>query len=163
LLGARIPERFTYRVHDLGEFMEALMQQFTRWYNSKNDRTVTLWEERYKSVIVEDGIAAKMMAAYIDLNPVRAALVADPAGERELKVKRKGYHGEQQFLFGMGGKRRAASTAGLFRGSGTAARRVSHPPRRARHQLLGFFGSVAQPQDASATHREESGCTPTSG
>jgi len=78
----RIHERFTYRMHDLGEFMKALLQRFTRWYNSKNDRTGTLWEERYKSVIVEDGLAAKTMAAYIDLNPVRAGMVADPADYR---------------------------------------------------------------------------------
>jgi len=78
----RIHERFTYRMHDLGEFMKALLQRFTRWYNSKNQRTGTLWEQRYKSVIVEDGQAAKTMAAYIDLNPVRAGMVADPADYR---------------------------------------------------------------------------------
>jgi hypothetical protein len=33
-------------------------------------------------VIVESGIAARTMAAYIDLNPVRAGMVADPAGYR---------------------------------------------------------------------------------
>jgi REP element-mobilizing transposase RayT len=78
----RIHERFTYRMHDLSEFMKVLLQRFTRWYNSKNDRTGTLWEERYKSVIVEDGIAAQTMAAYIDLNPVRAGMVVDPADYR---------------------------------------------------------------------------------
>jgi hypothetical protein len=41
-----------------------------------------LWEERFKSVIVESGIAARTMAAYIDLNPVRAGMVADPAEYR---------------------------------------------------------------------------------
>jgi hypothetical protein len=33
-------------------------------------------------VIVESGIAARTIAAYIDLNPVRAGMVADPAGYR---------------------------------------------------------------------------------
>jgi putative transposase len=33
-------------------------------------------------VIVEDGVAARTMAAYIDLNPVRAGIVADPADYR---------------------------------------------------------------------------------
>jgi hypothetical protein len=41
-----------------------------------------LWEDRFKSVIVEDGVAAKTMAAYIDLNPVRAGIVKDPAQYR---------------------------------------------------------------------------------
>jgi hypothetical protein len=41
-----------------------------------------LWEDRFKSVIVEDGVAARTMAAYIDLNPVRAGMVKDPAEYR---------------------------------------------------------------------------------
>jgi REP element-mobilizing transposase RayT len=79
---ARIHERYSYRMHDLGEFMKTLLQRFTRWYNAKNERTGTLWESRFKSVLVEDGVAAKTMAAYIDLNPVRAGMVVDPADYR---------------------------------------------------------------------------------
>ncbi len=78
----RIHERFTYRMHDLGEFMKTLLQRFTRWFNAKHERTGTLWESRFKSVLVEEGIAAKTMAAYIDLNPVRAGMVTDPAAYR---------------------------------------------------------------------------------
>ena len=78
----RIHERFTYRMHDLGEFMKTLLQRMTRWFNARHKRTGTLWEGRFKSVLVEDGIAAQTMAAYIDLNPVRAGMVADPAEYR---------------------------------------------------------------------------------
>jgi putative transposase len=74
--------RFTYRMHDLSEFMKTLLQRFTRWFNRTHDRTGTLWEQRYKSVIVESGDAARTMAAYIDLNPVRAGMVSDPADYR---------------------------------------------------------------------------------
>ncbi len=42
----------------------------------------TLWEGRFKSVLVEEGVAARAMAAYIDLNPVRAGMVTDPADYR---------------------------------------------------------------------------------
>ncbi len=79
---AEIHARFTYRMHDLSEFMKTLLQRFTRWFNRTHERSGTLWEERYKSVIVESGIAARTMAAYIDLNPVRAGMVADPAEYR---------------------------------------------------------------------------------
>jgi REP element-mobilizing transposase RayT len=79
---AEIHSRFTYRMHDLSEFMKTLLQRFTRWFNREHQRTGTLWEQRYKSVIVESGIAARTMAAYIDLNPVRAGMVADPAEYR---------------------------------------------------------------------------------
>ena len=79
---AEIHARFTYRMHDLSEFMKTLLQRFTRWFNREHNRRGTLWEERYKSVIVESGIAARTMAAYIDLNPVRAGMVSDPSEYR---------------------------------------------------------------------------------
>jgi hypothetical protein len=78
----RIHERFTYRMHDLGEFMKTLLLRFSRWFNVRHQRTGALWESRFKSVLVEEGVAAKTMAAYIDLNPVRAGMVADPADYR---------------------------------------------------------------------------------
>lgn len=81
-LVSEIHARFTYRMHNLSEFMKTLLQRFTRWFNRTHQRGGTLWEERYKSVIVESGIAARTMAAYIDLNPVRAGMVTDPAEYR---------------------------------------------------------------------------------
>jgi hypothetical protein len=62
--------------------MKGLLIRFTRWFNRTHGRTGTLWEERFKSVIVESGVAARTMAAYIDLNPVRADMVKDPADYR---------------------------------------------------------------------------------
>jgi putative transposase len=78
----RIHARFTYRMHDLSQFMKGLLIRFTKWFNRRHSRTGTLWEERFKSVIVESGTAARTMAAYIDLNPVRAGMVKDPAEYR---------------------------------------------------------------------------------
>jgi REP element-mobilizing transposase RayT len=78
----RIHERFTYRMHDLSEFMKTLLQRFTRWHNHRTERRGNLWEETFKSVVVEDGLASRTMAAYIDLNPVRAGMVQDPAEYR---------------------------------------------------------------------------------
>ena len=81
-LVAEIRRRYTRRMHDLSEFMKSLLERFTKRFNRMHSRSGTLWEERYKSVIVEDGTAARMMAAYIDLNPVRAGLMTDPAEYR---------------------------------------------------------------------------------
>jgi len=72
-------DRFRRRMFDLSEFMKDLKQRFSTWFNQTNDRKGTLFEERFKSVIVQDGQALRMMAAYIDLNPVRAGIVNDPA------------------------------------------------------------------------------------
>jgi REP element-mobilizing transposase RayT len=79
---ARIHERFTYRMHDLSEFMKTLVQRFTQWFNRTHCRVGNLWEDAFKSVIVEDGMAAKTIAAYIDLNPVRAGMVKHPEDYR---------------------------------------------------------------------------------
>jgi REP element-mobilizing transposase RayT len=81
-LAREIHERFTYRMHDLGQFMKTLLGRFTRWFNTTHERTGTLWEGRFKSVLVEEGVAARAMAAYIDLNPVRAGMVEDPSDYR---------------------------------------------------------------------------------
>ncbi len=79
---ARIHMRYTYRMHDLGEFMKGLLQRYTQWHNRRHKRTGRLWEDRFKSIIVEDGVAAKTIAAYIDLNPIRAGIVREPADYR---------------------------------------------------------------------------------
>jgi putative transposase len=63
----------------LPAFMQALKQRFTVWFNRKHERAGTLWESRYKSVIVDpEPSVLRVLAAYIDLNPVRAGLVEDP-------------------------------------------------------------------------------------
>jgi REP element-mobilizing transposase RayT len=78
----RIHARFTHRMHDLSEFMKTLIQRFTIWFNRSHQRSGNLWEDAFKSVVVEDGVAARTMAAYIDLNPVRAGICEDPAAYR---------------------------------------------------------------------------------
>jgi len=79
---AEIRKRYTRRMHSLSEFMKSLLERFTKWFNRTHSRSGTLWEDRFKSVIVEGGVAARTMAAYIDLNPVRAGMVEDPADYR---------------------------------------------------------------------------------
>ena len=68
---------FRARMGDVSVFMKELKQRFTQWYNRRNHRTGTLWETRFKSVLVEgDEKALMTIAAYIDLNPIRAGMVA---------------------------------------------------------------------------------------
>jgi REP element-mobilizing transposase RayT len=68
---------------DVSQFMKLLKQRFSIWFNRTHHRFGTLWSERFKSVLVEGrGNVTATMAAYIDLNPVRAGLVADPKDYR---------------------------------------------------------------------------------
>jgi putative transposase len=78
----RIREKYLYRMHDLSEFVKMMLQRFSSWFNRTHQRKGRLWEQRFKSVLVEDGVAARTMAAYIDLNPVRAGICDDPADYR---------------------------------------------------------------------------------
>ena len=68
---------------DLSSFMRLVKQRFSTWFNRSHNRFGTLWAERFKSVLVEakSGVL-RTMAAYIDLNPVRAGLVSDPKDYR---------------------------------------------------------------------------------
>lgn len=79
-----VRERLLARMCDLSEFMKTVKQRFSIWYNRNHgDRRGTLWMDRFKSVLVEGrGNPLQTMAAYIDLNPVRAHLVEDPKDYR---------------------------------------------------------------------------------
>jgi putative transposase len=68
---------------DVSQFMKLLKQRFSVWFNRTHNRYGTLWAERFKSVLVEgEGKILETMAAYIDLNAVRAGLVSDPKDYR---------------------------------------------------------------------------------
>jgi hypothetical protein len=76
-------ERWFARMWDVSSFMKVLKQRFSQWFNGRHARRGTLWEDRYRSVLVEGvGHALRAMAAYIDLNPVRANLCDDPKDYR---------------------------------------------------------------------------------
>ncbi|MEM9398672.1 MAG: transposase [Verrucomicrobiota bacterium] len=79
------------RMGDVSFFMKELKQRFTIWYNKSRaaqenegkTRYGTVWAERFKSVLMENSEAAlAAVAAYIDLNCVRAKLVSDPKDYR---------------------------------------------------------------------------------
>lgn len=67
------------RMMSLPVFIKELKQRFSIWYNHQHNNTGTLWAERFKSVLVEDvSNVLKLIAAYIDLNPVRAGICENP-------------------------------------------------------------------------------------
>ena len=80
---AAIRQQLLARMGDVSEYMKTLKQRFSVWYNHTHERFGTLWAERFKSVLVEGrGNPLQTMAAYIDLNPVRAGIVEDPKDYR---------------------------------------------------------------------------------
>ena len=74
--------RYLRRMWDLSAFMKDLKQEVSQWYNKRHGKRGHLWEERFRSVLVEEGRAARMVSAYIDVDPVRAGMVKRPGEYR---------------------------------------------------------------------------------
>lgn len=59
--------------------MQAVGRRYVRYFNDSQGRTGTLWEGRYRSAVIQADRHMLACMAYIDLNPVRAGMVADAA------------------------------------------------------------------------------------
>ena len=76
-------ERLKKRMHDLSQFCKTFKEAYTQDYNRRHDNTGTIWEGRFKSLLLEGSARALLtVAGYIHLNPVRAgtAETAEKAG-----------------------------------------------------------------------------------
>jgi putative transposase len=63
----------------VSQMMQALGRYYVRYINQTYGRTGTLWEGRYKSTLVDSDNYFLTVSRYIELNPVRAGMVAHPA------------------------------------------------------------------------------------
>ena len=62
--------------------MQTLGRRYVGRFNFLHRRTGTLWEGRYKATLVDTETYLFACLRYIELNPVRARMVADPADFR---------------------------------------------------------------------------------
>ena len=58
--------------------MQAVGRSYVRYFNQRHGRSGTLWEGRYRSTLIETERYLLACMVYIDLNPVRAGMVAQP-------------------------------------------------------------------------------------
>lgn len=63
----------------ISKMMQALGRKYVRYFNITYQRTGTLWEGRFKSCLIEDEAYLLQVYRYIELNPVRAGMVDNPA------------------------------------------------------------------------------------
>jgi REP element-mobilizing transposase RayT len=71
--------RLLARMHDVSQFLKELKQRFTTWFNAHHKLYGTIWDGRFKSIVVENDPAILLtVAAYVDLNPLRAGIVEKP-------------------------------------------------------------------------------------
>ncbi len=125
--GKTLRRRLTARMHDVPWMMKTLKQRFALWYNRKNDRFGHLWSGPFKSLLVEAETGSlSTVAAYIDLNAVRAGIVDDP--------KDYSYCGYAEALAG-----KSRAQYGLLRIEKTLA-----------HYRQRLFGAGAYPEEGKA-------------
>lgn len=61
----------------LPQLMQAVGRRYVRHFNDSQGRSGTLWEGRYRSTLIQTERYLLACMVYIDLNPVRAGLVAE--------------------------------------------------------------------------------------
>ena len=66
-------------VESAGLMMKHLGQRYVQYINRTYRRTGTLWEGRFRSCLAQDDTYVLACYRYIELNPVRAGMVAHPA------------------------------------------------------------------------------------
>ncbi len=66
----------------VSRMMQSLGRRYVGYINRTHQRTGTLWEGRYKSCLVDSERYALACHRYIELNPVRAAMVPAPRAYR---------------------------------------------------------------------------------
>ena len=63
-------------LHLLPAMMQGVGRSYVRAFNALHGRTGTLWEGRYRSAVIQSDRYLLACMVYIDLNPVRAGMVA---------------------------------------------------------------------------------------
>ncbi len=66
------------KAEDLGKAMQRLLQGYSDYFRGKNSLVGHLWQGRYKSVLLPTERSLLFCGRYIELNPVRAAIVKKP-------------------------------------------------------------------------------------
>jgi len=63
----------------LSKLMKTVCQRYTQLRNGKNGGSGKLWEQSFESKPIRSELQLAVTTAYIEANPVRAGIVADPA------------------------------------------------------------------------------------
>ncbi|MCK4763148.1 MAG: transposase [Candidatus Aminicenantes bacterium] len=86
-------DRYRKKLGDLSEYVKCIKQTFSWWYNRRQNCRGYFWSDRFKSVLIERGEGLLNCLGYIDLNPVRAGIVARPEDYRWSSLGYRVQHG----------------------------------------------------------------------
>ncbi len=128
----------------IANVMQAVGRRYVRFINDRHQRSGTLWEARYRASLVASGSYLFNCYRYIELNPVRAAMVRCPGDYTWSSYRRNALgqpdvliteHAEYSALAGEPARRRAAYME-LFQGELDQA--TTEEIRRDLHQCRAF-------------------------
>jgi putative transposase len=80
-----------FKEHGISGMMQALGRRYVYYINKMYKRTDTLWEGRYKSCLIDSDEYLLTCMRYIELNPVRATMVAHPGEYQWSSYANKAY------------------------------------------------------------------------
>jgi putative transposase len=111
------------RAENVPRLIIALGRRYVQYINQTYRRTGTLWDSRYKSSLIQAETYLLTCQRYIELNPVRAAMVDDPAHYRWTSYRANGLGQPSTVLtphplylaLGEGDKARQGAYRALFR------------------------------------------------
>jgi putative transposase len=92
----------------LSRMMQALGRRYVAWFNTRHQRSGTLWEGRFRAGLIEGERHLLACMRYIELNPVRAGLCQDPAqwpwssAAHHLGLKRSALVTEHELYWSLG-------------------------------------------------------------
>ena len=70
------------REHSIAKVLQSVGRRYVQYFNFTYKRTGTLWEGRYKATLIDSERYLLTCYRYIELNPVRANMVAHPSEYR---------------------------------------------------------------------------------
>lgn len=77
------------RLSDISWWMRLVCQRIAQWANSEDKESGKFWQSRYRAVRLLDEEAILAGAAYVDLNPIRAAIAETLEGSEHTSLKRR--------------------------------------------------------------------------
>ena len=111
----------------IAQVMKLLGQRYTQYVNYTYRRTGSIWEGRYKASVIDAEQYLLICYRYIELNPVRAAMVERPSEYKWSSARTNGFGAETE---------RGSDPVGLTPGAAYEALGLDNPSRQKAYREL---------------------------